>query len=150
MPDRSVHIAVGVPAGAAFSLYCARRQNPREMLIEGFGGALGGFSGALVPDLVDTPDDPNHRGIAHGVAPVGGMGYAAAQTFDEIQGYFRARANQYAVVKQNTPSPVLSVCYELLEILMRVIAGAIAGFVAGYASHVILDFATPRSLPLFS
>jgi membrane-bound metal-dependent hydrolase YbcI (DUF457 family) len=35
-----------------------------------------------------------------------------------------------------------------LEFLWRFLAGALGGFQAGYASHLVLDAATPMSLPL--
>jgi membrane-bound metal-dependent hydrolase YbcI (DUF457 family) len=36
----------------------------------------------------------------------------------------------------------------LMETACRLLAGFLAGFFAGYLSHVALDFATPRCLPL--
>lgn len=150
MPNRNVHIAVGVPFGIVFSLYCARNQHPHARLFEAVGGGVGAFAGALFADWIDRADNPNHRGTAHAVAPVGVLAYVAAQNLESMQSYVRTQANRYAFLKQTAVSPALSDWYEFLEILMRGIAGATAGFVAGYASHLILDFSTPRSLPLIA
>ncbi len=148
MPNRPVHIAVGVPAGIAFSLYKAQLENSQATLLEAIGGALGGFSGGVLPDLVDPPDGPNHRRIAHGIAPIAGLAYVATRNVEGIQRYFRTQASRYAILNQTSQSQALAAWYGLLEILMRIIAGAVAGFIAGYSSHVMLDFMTPRSLPL--
>jgi hypothetical protein len=36
----------------------------------------------------------------------------------------------------------------LWMVVFRLLAGALPGFVAGYASHLVMDFRTPRCLPL--
>lgn len=149
MPNKQVHIAVGLVTGGSYSLYCARNQSPWAMLYETVGGIAGGAPGGACPDWFDTPDNPNHRSFAHGGVAVVGLA-CAVKNMENVQSYFRTQANLYAFLKQTAVSPALSVWYGFLEILMRVIAGAIAGFVAGYTSHIILDFATPRSLPLIA
>ena len=148
MPNRSVHAGVGIPVGIGAAAFCARRETPEAMIVEAVGGALGGLAGALLPDVIDPPSHPNHRGLAHGAVPIGGLAYVSAKNLETMQKQLRAHANRYAFLKQTAVSPGLSVWYGFLEILMRVLAGAIAGFIAAYASHVILDFTTPRSLPL--
>lgn len=149
MPNRPVHMAVGAAVGGSYSFYCARDQDPWAKLFETVGGVLCGVPGGLSADWVDRPDNPNHRSFAHGAVAVVGLAYAV-KNMENMQSYFRTQANLYAFLKQTAVSPALSVWYAFLEILMRVIAGAIAGFVAGYASHVILDFGTPESLPLIA
>ncbi len=36
------------------------------------------------------------------------------------------------------------------HLICRIVAGAMAGAAAGYASHLLLDAATPRGLPLLA
>jgi hypothetical protein len=148
LPTRTTHIAVGVPAGIAASVFSARSGNAGAILLEAVGGGLGGFAGAALPDVLEPPDNPNHRGIAHGIAPIGGLGFVVARDIERVQDFFRTEANQYAALQQTAVSPALCLCFQFLEALMRMLAGAVAGFVAGYTSHLILDLATPRSLPL--
>ncbi len=149
MPNKATHVVAGSLAGGGYSLYCARTQCPRVMFLEALGGMAGGAPGGAFPDWIDTPDSPNHRGIAHGALAVAGLAYAA-ENVEKAQSYLRRRAMQYAYESQRAPSPALRVWYGILEILMHILAGAAAGFLAGCASHLALDFGTPRSLPLIA
>jgi hypothetical protein len=149
MPNRATHVVAGSLVGGSYSLYCARTQSPRAMFLETLGGIAGGAPGGAFPDWIDTPDSPNHRGIAHGALAAAGLTYAG-ENIDKMQSCLRRRATQYSYQSQTAASPAVCLWYGILEILMYILAGATAGFVAGCASHLALDFGTPRSLPLIA
>jgi hypothetical protein len=92
MANRTEHISAAVPVGIAFSFYNAHEGNRPGILWEVLGGALGAIIGALLPDLIDVPDYPNHRGVAHGFATVGGLAYGASKYLDDIQNRMRIEA----------------------------------------------------------
>ncbi len=150
MPNRKVHLAVGVPAGVIGSLVSAQRQPLRDRFLEGVGGGLGAVGGSLFPDAVDVPDSPNHRGIAHGALPLAGLAYVGVKNLRGAQDYLRTQADRFALLCRSEADPLLSLIYGLIEVILRVLAGAVVGFAVGYASHVALDLTTPRSVPVVS
>jgi hypothetical protein len=148
MPNRGEHLAVSVPVGMAFSIHKASGYSSLQVLIEGFGGALGGALGGLCPDLLDPPTSPNHRGIAHGMLPVSGIGAAAVEHLNAAQRSLRSQAEQYRLARLSAPPAVSAIWYAACEWACYVLSGIVAGFLAGYCSHLLLDFGTPRCLPI--
>jgi hypothetical protein len=148
VPNRAEHIAAAIPAGIAFSLYEAPPGDGSAILWETVGGALGAVPGAALPDVIDVPSGPNHRSVAHGAIPVGGLTYLAWKHLDSGQAWLRAAAQQHRLAKLTAPSPWLAAWHGFLEVFLQILAGALAGFVAGYISHILLDLQTPCSVPL--
>lgn len=69
MPNRDVHGPVGAVSGGAYALYMSSGQSPWHVAAETAGGAVGGYAGGILPDVIDTPEHPHHRGFFHpGVA----------------------------------------------------------------------------------
>lgn len=148
MPSRSIHLAFAVPVGAGFAFFRAGQAESNQVALEVVGGAIGGWLGGLCPDVFDPPTSPNHRALAHGLVPAGLGGVAWMSNLDSAQGWLRQRAEQCRQRRVQAQSPWAIIWFQLFEILCVLGAGALAGFIAGYASHLALDFATPRSLPL--
>jgi len=67
----------------------------------------------------------------------------------ELQTSSRAEADRYAMMRVRSSSPLEQFFLWLAECACRFLTGAIAGLLAGYASTLVLDAFTPRSLPLF-
>lgn len=147
MPSRSVHLAVAVPVGAAFSFSRTGQAISNQVALEVVGGAVGGYLGGLCPDVFDPPTTPNHRALAHGLAPAGLGGVVWMSNLDSAQGWLRQQAEQCRQRRVQAQSPWVAIWFLFVEFLCAVGAGVLAGFVAGYASHLALDSATPRSLP---
>ena len=97
MPSRAEHIAVGVPAGIVFCMYKAPAANGSAILWETVGGAFGAVPVALLPDFIDVPSCPNHRSVAHGAVPVGGLAYLALDYLDSGQAWLRAEAHRQSL-----------------------------------------------------
>ncbi|MGH9770402.1 MAG: hypothetical protein ACRD4Q_01655 [Candidatus Acidiferrales bacterium] len=148
MPSRSVHLVTAVPVGAGFAFSKASQASSNQVPLEALGGALGGYLGGLCPDFFDPPTSPNHRALGHGLAPAGLGGVAWLSNLDSAQGWLRRQAEQCRQRSVQAQSPSAAFWFQFLEFLCVLGAGVLAGFVAGYASHLALDFATPRSLPL--
>lgn len=55
MSSRAVHDAVGVGAGALLACWQAGDQSKEHVALEGAGGAIFGFLGSRIPDLIDPP-----------------------------------------------------------------------------------------------
>jgi len=148
MPNRREDAVVGAAVGAAYAAYKARYCSNLHICLEVLGGSSGGRGGGLFADSLDLPTSPNHRGLAHGMLPVAGVGGLVLNRLDSAQDWLRTQAEQCRQARRRARSPVAAAWYGLWEWVCQVLAGALAGFLAGYASHVVLDFLTPRSLPV--
>ncbi|HVW27300.1 MAG TPA: hypothetical protein VHC69_18165 [Polyangiaceae bacterium] len=131
--NRDDHRKVGILSGVAAVCLNAARANRSVTLGELVGGALSGMFGAAGPDVFEPADHPHHRQVAH-----------SAVTLMATTGYVLPRAadlqNKLATEAQTDPDP-------LRRFLTQFVAGASAGAPAGYASHLVADATTPRSIP---
>jgi LexA-binding, inner membrane-associated putative hydrolase len=149
MPNHNVHWPVGTASGGAYALYMGYGQPARHVVAETLGGAVGGFAGGVLPDWIDTPDSPHHRAEAHSMAITGTAGWILNQNLTEWQSRLRAQADCFATRRAQSLEPFQQFFLWLAEYFCRFLAGLIAGVLAGYASHLVLDFFTPMSLPVF-
>jgi len=149
MPNHQVHVRVGAAAGGGYAFYMGYGQPTWHVVAETAGGVLAGIVGGIVPDGIDTPSNPWHRAEAHSIAISGIAGRFVSSQLPRWQASLRAQADRYAVMRVHSSSPLEQFFLWLAECACRFLAGAIAGLLAGYASHLVLDAFTPRSLPLF-
>lgn len=150
MPNRPVHLVSSGVAGAVFANYRARQVNAIQPFSEFLGGAAGGLMGGILPDVFDPPTHPGHRSLAHALIPVGAGSTAWIRALDGWQARLRGRADEYSRLQVRESDPVLKTWYGAVATALRMLCGMLAGLVAGYLTHIVLDFATPRGLPLIS
>lgn len=143
MPNGKVHRTVGAIVGFAGVAYLIEG-SLGQLSVEIFGGVMGGILGAMMPDIIDRPDCPQHRSIAHGVLPVGIVLFLACRYLMTC----RALANDivYSLANLYIISPELN--HVIGQELGYMAAGGVIGFILGYASHLVLDAFTPGSLPI--
>lgn len=146
MPRRPTHLAIGsmsgVATGVVTSSLLPREHQLVHVVFAGIGGALGG----LAPDVLEPAVSPNHRSLFHSVGAAGGLWTAG---FTEWQAdCHRAAAVCDTRACSATDGSQERSNEEIKAFLWRALAGLSAGFLAGYASHLVLDAATTRSLPL--
>lgn len=150
MPNRPIHIATSVPAGAGYALYKTNIQNDLARLIELAGGAIGGYCGGILPDQIDPPFRPGRRSFGHGVCSVVAGATVWNQGLDGWQNRLRQLADEHSSRRSQSTDPIATAWHTFAEWSLRLLSGFLAGFGAGYISHVALDFGTPRCLPLIS
>ena len=148
MPNRSMHLAIAIPAGTLVSANKANHLNGLPYFLEVLGGALGAVGGGIWPDLADPPTTPNHRGLGHSVVPAVAVGKIVFDRVDDWQAWLRREAERMRQLQVLTPDPLLRLLYAAWEIVLRLLAGAVVGFLAAWGTHLGLDFGTVRSLPL--
>jgi membrane-bound metal-dependent hydrolase YbcI (DUF457 family) len=67
MPNKKEHLVLGASAALiaeAFRQYAQARPSLENLLLAAFGGAVG----SLLPDAIEPPTHPNHRGPFHSSA----------------------------------------------------------------------------------
>ena len=156
MPDGKTHKLIGTGTGAIYAAYRAKEQNTLDFWIEIAGGAVGGYVGGLLPDIIEPATSPSHRAMAHSYAAGGGV-VAMKNVLAALEATFRENALNCRAIptaRQDNafvPVPIDPISQFLLkvaELFWRLLAGFVNGLAAGYVSHLALDAATPRSLPL--
>ena len=70
------------------------------------------------------------------------------ENLPEWQAALRSHADRLAAMRMQTETPLLQALFWIAKYFCRFVAGLAAGVLAGYASHLILDFFTPASLPV--
>src|SRR5690606_31138047 len=101
--------------------------NPRdfgEVVIAAGLGALAGGAGSAAPDQIEPAVHPNHRKTAHSMTVGAGVSYATLKA-----------------VSTGLDRP-------FDDFQTRMARAVAAAYGAGYASHLVLDGATPKGLPL--
>jgi hypothetical protein len=149
MPRRSTHLWVGVLASVSVSLLAHGPEDPDEARWwRGLGATGGGALGSVLPDVLEpsTKFGPNHRGMMHSIAlaVLGGR-------LDWRAGLRQLRDSGLAAYRRSqdlTISPEARASSLTDARWGWVLQGALLGFGVGYGSHLLLDGATPKSLPI--
>jgi len=124
--------------------------------VEAVGGAIGGYLGGIMPDLLEPAISSWHRGTAHSYAGGATVVAAATSVLAQWESVCRTNAENCKAILMirgadgqfALASPFRQFMLSLGELFWRLMAGLLNGFVAGYISHVALDAGTPRSIPL--
>ena len=146
MPNRRVHVRVGAVVGVAAAGYSAREAPGDQLLAEMFGGLIGGIVGGALPDVLEPALNAHHRQIAHSVAAGTALTLVrVSERHAQCRTAAAAAEARAASCEDGTDAQRHS---EWAAFAWRFAAGALIGIVAGYASHLALDAATPRGLPL--
>ena len=146
MPNRATHEAFGAASGAAFALLRVGDAPTPQALAEVLGGAVGGWMGGVLPDVLEPATTPNHRELAHSIVAGGSLTLARLAEWQatcrtEAKGC-ETRALTFALGSDARRRA------EWDALGWRFLAGLLAGSVAGYASHLVLDAGTAKGLPL--
>jgi hypothetical protein len=168
MPGKETHSYVGVTAGAGYAAFQAKGQAPLNFLVEVAGGAVGGWYGGLLPDVIEPGTSSWHRSFAHsGTTGTGVVAVMKTTLTDwrefcyERSEYCRIQGEQIVVnmvpdalvpnlFVPAPPDPWTQVGWTLAALFWRFAAGFANGLAAGYVSHLALDALTPRSIPFLT
>jgi len=148
MANGKTHEVVGMAAGSGVALFRARNQPLADQLVEGVGGAIGGYLGGKMPDVLEPAIHAWHRNFCHswtvGALVAGGVAALGRWEKDCRERAADFRRRRLAADVQ----PLMAFFYWLAELFWNLAAGFLAGLGAGYVSHLVLDASTPRGLPL--
>lgn len=147
MANGRVHRLAGALSGAGSAALRAKDLPGQNQLVEAIGGAIGGYWGGQLPDLLEPATSSWHRDFAHSVS-VGGLAVKATNMVAEWESDCRRRSKHFGSLRQATHDQRLVLWYRCLELFWLLVAGVVIGFLTGYISHLVLDALTPRGLPL--
>ena len=160
MPGRETHKYVGAAAGLALAAGQAQQESKPHFWIEMMGGALGGMVGGIAPDWLEPAVCSWHRGVCHSATAGGALIYAH-EALANWASICRQNATECRMVPQVEdvhtgewlpiqPTPLQQVWSEICEFIWTLLAGFLNGLAAGYVSHLLLDAATPRGIPILA
>lgn len=145
MPNRKTHVNTGMLAGALASLV-VQTKNGQLNVPEFAGTILGGTAGGRLPDVVDPPDSPNHRGFGHSPASalgLCGITEAAILKLRKTLSPLLSHADRYIATGYEIPSELA-----VKIAAYRLLIGFATGVSAGNISHLLLDSSTPAGIKL--
>jgi membrane-bound metal-dependent hydrolase YbcI (DUF457 family) len=126
MSNRNTHLVAGCITGIgtyfALKHMDAKEINLKEVIFTTSGGMIGG----VLPDLLDPPISPNHRGFAHSFS----LGILLGFGIEKVYKYIR------------------NVEFNKNEVWFNIVLLIIMSLLIGYLSHLVLDVGTPKGLPL--
>lgn len=148
MPNRQTHLPVGTVVGVGAAFLQLSRTPAAYRAIELIGAALGGACGGIAPDFFEPALSPAHRSVLHSIA-VGGAGTMGL--IAHVHGRCCERAAQCLSRADVLPiGSEVRRSEEHAAMWWYFLAGFALGFAGGYASHLLLDAATPASIPLIT
>jgi hypothetical protein len=149
MPNRQTHLAFGAASGAAKAAWEVRNLPARQLVPEIIGGGFGGLSTSTLPDVLEPAVHSWHRSVAHaGSSGIIGT-LAIQQKIAKWQDLCRSEANRHDYLSAAAQDDWARFWHSVIAFVLRVASGILAGLPAGYASHLVLDAMSPRSIPLF-
>lgn len=151
MAGRRDHDAAGTITGLVAALLAAPTDiTAPELAMELLGGALGGRVGSHIPDVLEPAIHSHHRDVAHSLTFAATAAPAAMKLARRIQERLRAKADEFRARREASSDGYERFVMGLAEIACRVAVGFVGGLVPGYLSHLVLDAATPRGIPILS
>ena len=148
MPGYREHQRLGGPIGGLTALVFAAEQPPALALIEALGGWWAGEKAATLPDVFEPGTSSHHRGPAHSLSLTAYGTTSVFQQTRDIQNQLRFAAQQCFQTAQLSQNGVQQIICGTLGLFRHSAAGALPAIPASYASHVLLDAATPRGVPM--
>jgi inner membrane protein len=148
MSDKSTHSAVGAVAGGLAALATARSENGWSFVAELAGGVVGGVHGARLPDILEPALHSHHRKFFHSMIAATGGTYVSVKHGPTPAAWLRQRAVELKERAAAESDPLRRLLVFLAAMACHFAIGYLVGGAAGYGSHLALDAASPRSLPV--
>lgn len=150
--DGKTHRKVGTALGAAAAVINADdTQELWKRILEGVGGAIGGNVGARMPDWIEPALHSWHRDVGHSITTVAAIVRLTPKVITSWERYCRKNAREAAKQKRAAAAAGQPTWWLLLgEMYWTVATGFLRGLAVGHVSHLALDAATPRGIPLLT
>lgn len=140
-------MATGAVTGGAAAFLVSRDETPLVVALRTVAGVLGGCHGGALPDLLEPATSPTHRSLAHSLLALAGGTSAILSTGDEGLRSARSRVAELETELERATDNGQRFLLAVRVALWQLLIGYAVGLVAGYASHLVLDASTSRSLP---
>lgn len=147
MPNRNLHVPVGALSGLSAALAAPMTWHG-SYSVEVISALAGGVLGGRLPDMIDPPDSPRHRGFGHSITAAVIMGAGLSDWLMTLRTQINALDSEADKYRMNGYSVPEEVAWRLL--LFRAEYGFCIGLGAGWLSHLAMDGCMPDGLRLIN
>jgi hypothetical protein len=147
MANRKTHAIAGFASGAVAAGYSARDLGPEYLIPEIISGGIGGMLGGIAPDVLEPAIHSWHSSVAHSGAS-GLTGAIATKQCATLQKQCRLESQHHDQLRHASENDWTRFWHAMISFLWLLLSGLIVGLPAGYLSHLVLDAASPRGIPL--
>lgn len=153
MPNAAAHKALGAVCGMAASNYYVtpflrpeEEENGKPTLL--LTGLMAGGVGGRIPDVLDPPIHPNHRGIYHSVA-MGCIALCGAiLTVKALEYLYQRHCQTRTRSRGPQTTHESSGSSSGISLKQAAVGAVILALLAGILSHLVADAGTPKGLPV--
>ncbi len=149
MPNFKEHDYMGNGAGLIYGLNRVLENPSIHGMVESVGRYCGCKAGIHLPDKIDVPMSPNHRGTAHSLFVIGTGIYTIPEILARVSQICREKVQHHEQIAMLAGDQTTYILNKIAAIFWSFLNGFIAGLPVGYVVHLIQDFLTPKSLPAF-
>lgn len=150
MPNGRTHRIAGATIGGVTAACYSREIGGAPLVAELLGGSIGGYLTSGLPDTIDPPTSPSHRGIGHSAALASLVAKFGKENLAGLQRLLRQEADGFHRLYTETEDTMLRAGYWFLRLGYHFVAGLLAGLIAGFLSHDALDLFSPAGLPILA
>lgn len=150
MANRREHDQAAVLTGVAHALITNTRASAYQLVTDVIGQVIGARVGARLPDWAEPALHSHHRDVVHGVTFAGVATVKGRRLARRLRRRLLAKAKGYAERRASSQHVFDRLVLWFAEAACRLAAGIVVGVIPGYLSHLFLDAATPRGIPLLS
>ena len=147
MPNKNIHVPVGAVTGF-LSVGAMPKKWPGPYILEALGAVIGGLVGSQLPDIIDPPTSPRHRGKAHSIAGAVTENALLTVAIMKLEHEIDSLYSLIEEYRYNGFEIPASLIHRLIG--LRACYGFVFGFGAGWLSHLALDVCTPDGLRLIN
>ncbi len=149
MPNARTHAVIGTGSGSLVAFLRSQDLPTEARLAMTFGGALGGYAGGRLPDVLEPAIHAWHRSFFHSAATGAGVFQATAVPIKAWVAELLAKAAEIRALRlQLGPQHPDHATLQTQECGLYFLSGFVIGLPAGYLSHLIADAGTERGIPL--
>lgn len=150
MANGKVHTVLGMISGPSLCLLLAQLDGRKATLPELLGASMAGGVSAKLPDWLEPAIHPHHRSFFHSCSFAATVGTLSWSFMLRQRREFLRLADQYEQLGQLGPQEGERAAFLTRTWGYQFLAGILTGAIAGYASHLIADACTAKSLPFFA
>lgn len=146
--NRDAHEIAGKFLGVVGTVISSDPYENQNIFHQVVGSYIGGKLGALLPDLIDPPTNPNHRSLGHGFIPTTiCLALLSKKISPKWELYWLQQAESFRQLHQSSTNPFQKFVNWCLIHICHTLVWVCKGMIWGYTSHLALDSVTPKGLP---
>ncbi len=148
MPNARTHAVIGTGSGGLVAFLRSDDLPSEARIAMTLGGAVGGYAGGRLPDILEPAIHAWHRSFFHSAAAGAGVFQTAVVPINAWVAHLLAKAAGIRLLRlQLGPQHPDHATLRTQECGLYFLSGFVIGLPVGYLSHLIADAGTERGIP---